>query len=138
MMLRHGMLSSSDQVRARAMLEEHDRKQDVFNMSDDDKREKDIQKWTEWIDIYSSRLLADQKLASEAVSFEERRKSMNQFNPKVVLRNYIAEDVIAAAENGDFEPTRKLLEVLKNPFDENVDEKFSKIVSLENIDLKVT
>ena len=63
---------------------------------------------------------------------------MNKSNPKVVLRNYIAEDVISAAENGDFEPTRKLLEVLKTPFDENIDEKFTKIVSLENIDLKVT
>ena len=138
MMLRHGMLSSSDQVRARAMLEEHDRKQDVFNMSDGEKRENDIQKWTEWVDIYSSRLFADQKLSSRTVTFDERRKSMNKSNPKVVLRNYIAEEVISAAENGDFEPTRKLLEVLKTPFDENIDEKFTKIVSLENIDLKVT
>ena len=61
MMLRHGMLSPADQARARAMLEEFDRKQDVFNMSDEDKRNHDIEKWTEWINMYSARLIEDQK-----------------------------------------------------------------------------
>ena len=103
MMLRHGMLSPDDQARARTMLEEFDRKQDVFNMSDEDKRNYDIEKWTKWINMYSARLIADQQLTSEPVSFNQRRQSMNKANPKVVLRNYIAEEVISAAENGDFD-----------------------------------
>lgn len=37
----------------------------------------------------------------EAVQ-DERLKVMDSTNPRVVLRNYIAQNAIEAAENGDF------------------------------------
>ena len=37
---------------------------------------------------------------------------MNKVNPKFILRNYIAEEVIAEAENGNFKPVNEVLELL--------------------------
>ena len=44
---------------------------------------------------------------------------MLRVNPKYVLRNHMAESVIRSAQSGDFEPVRKLLRVLQNPYDEH-------------------
>ncbi len=43
---------------------------------------------------------------------------MNHNNPKYLLRNYLAQQVIDAAENGDYHPFEELLSVIKKPYDE--------------------
>jgi uncharacterized protein YdiU (UPF0061 family) len=45
--------------------------------------------------------------------------AMLQVNPKFVLRNYLAHDAILAAEQGDYLPFRRLLNVLNRPFEEH-------------------
>jgi len=40
-------------------------------------------------------------------------------NPKYILRNYLAQEAIEAAQQGDFSTLNKLVEALKNPFTEN-------------------
>lgn len=45
--------------------------------------------------------------------------AMRSVNPRYVLRNYLAEQVIRAAKEGDFEPLRRLLEVLRSPFEDH-------------------
>ncbi|QSX29830.1 YdiU family protein [Shewanella cyperi] len=42
-------------------------------------------------------------------------------NPKYILRNYLAQEAIAAAEQGDNQPLQQLFELLKKPFDEQPD-----------------
>ena len=42
---------------------------------------------------------------------------MLRSNPRFVLRNHLAEQVIQAAQKGDAKPVRQLLEVLQNPYD---------------------
>ena len=61
------------------------------------------------------------RLALEDASDEARRCAMNRVNPKYVLRNYLAQQVIEQAHNGDYSGVRDLLAVLEQPFDEHPD-----------------
>jgi uncharacterized protein YdiU (UPF0061 family) len=52
---------------------------------------------------------------------DERVSIMKAVNPKYVLRNYLAQLAIDAAENEDISMTHQLLDVLRNPYDEQPD-----------------
>ena len=56
--------------------------------------------------------------ARENSSQETRRIRMHAVNPLYVLRNYLAQQAIEAAENGDYAPVRELHAVLSRPFEE--------------------
>lgn len=51
----------------------------------------------------------------------ERQVRMHSVNPKYILRNYLAQQAIEAAEQGDYGPVRELHAVLSRPFDEQPD-----------------
>ncbi|NVK74208.1 MAG: YdiU family protein [Oceanospirillaceae bacterium] len=55
------------------------------------------------------------------LSWSQVSDAMLAVNPKFILRNYLAHDVILAAEQGDYLPFRRLLNVLNHPFDEHVE-----------------
>ena len=48
----------------------------------------------------------------------ERRRAMDQVNPKFILRNYLAQVAIEKAQQKDFSEVAKLLSILEHPFDE--------------------
>jgi len=71
--------------------------------------------WQDWFEAYKTRLKAE-KLTSE-----ERKKKMNQVNPKYVLRNYMAQLAIDKADEGDYSLVEELFLLLKKPYDEQTD-----------------
>lgn len=68
--------------------------------------------WTSWVKSYI------RELSATLVSDEERKVSMNSVNPKYILRNYLCQNAIDAAEQGDFGEVQQLLKVMQRPFDE--------------------
>lgn len=65
-----------------------------------------------WLAKYKERLQAEGQKESE------RQTSMKTHNPKYVLRNYMAQLAIDACEKGDNSVLDELLELLRNPYDE--------------------
>lgn len=65
-----------------------------------------------WLNRYRDRVMSDPD------NDTERAARMNRVNPKYVLRNYLAQLAIDKAENGDYNLVNELLEVLRNPYDE--------------------
>ena len=58
------------------------------------------------------------RVKQEGTSDEARRKRMNAANPKYVLRNYLAQLAIDKSDEGDHAKVCELLDVLRNPYDE--------------------
>lgn len=58
-----------------------------------------------------------QRLTLETRSDKERLAAMRQVNPKYILRNYLAENAITKAEDGDYSEVQKLHQILRRPFD---------------------
>jgi serine/tyrosine/threonine adenylyltransferase len=58
------------------------------------------------------------RCAREGSEQAERQARMHAVNPRYILRNYLAQQAIEAAEAGDYSPVRELHAVLARPFDE--------------------
>ncbi len=65
-----------------------------------------------WLRRWIARVQAD------GTPDELRRARMHATNPKYVLRNYLAQQAIDAAEQGDFASLHTLMAVLQRPYDE--------------------
>lgn len=58
------------------------------------------------------------RVEQEGGTQQERQARMHAVNPLYVLRNYLAQNAITAAEQGDYGPVRELHAVLARPFEE--------------------
>lgn len=70
------------------------------------------EQWLQWLDAYIARLQTDELPA------EERRNRMNAVNPRFVLRNYLAQQAIDLAAEGDNRMIKELLDASRHPYDE--------------------
>lgn len=70
------------------------------------------EEWKGWFLRYRDRL------KKETRNDQERKKTMNSVNPKYVLRNYMAQLAIDAADNGDYSVIEELFNLLKLPYAE--------------------
>ncbi|MBU1621240.1 MAG: YdiU family protein [Gammaproteobacteria bacterium] len=70
----------------------------------------DVAAFDQWAELYRARL------ALEPASAIERKSQMNSINPLYILRNYLAQQVISAAEQGDTAPLHELMQLLQNPY----------------------
>jgi uncharacterized protein YdiU (UPF0061 family) len=67
---------------------------------------------SKWLTKYKHRLLIEKD------DTQTRLQKMRAVNPKYILRNYLAQQAIKAAESGDNSELETLFKVLKHPFDE--------------------
>lgn len=67
----------------------------------------------EWCDCYDARLRLNTSSA------QTRHEQMLRTNPKYVLKNYILQEAIDKAEQGDFTLVDDLLKIAQNPYDEH-------------------
>lgn len=75
----------------------------------------DRELWRDWLVRYRSRLLLEQS------SDGQRQSAMLAVNPKFILRNYLAQTAIDAAQRGDYTEITTLTMLLGRPFDEHPD-----------------
>ena len=73
------------------------------------------EQWKHWFLAYEKRLL------KEKFTDAERAERMSRVNPKYVLRNYMAQLAIDAADEGDYSIIDELFTLLKKPYDEQVE-----------------
>lgn len=66
-----------------------------------------------WLDKY------DERLSQEERKTSDRLQAMQKTNPKYVLKNYILQDAIDLAQEGDFSGVENLMILAKAPFDEH-------------------
>ena len=78
----------------------------------EDLRQRHSADLTRWLVRYAARLRHDPQ------SPEQRGARMRAVNPRYVLRNYLAQQAIDRAEQGDMQMVHDLLEALRRPFDE--------------------
>ncbi|CAL9060912.1 unnamed protein product [Musa banksii] len=68
--------------------------------------------WTSWVKTYL------EELVSNGILDEGRKAAMDSVNPKYVLRNYLCQSAIDAAEQGDYSEVRRLLKLVEDPYNE--------------------
>ncbi len=67
----------------------------------------------DWLDSY------DERLNENSPTVEERHQKMLQINPKFVLKNYMLQEAIDAADQGDFTLVDALFNIAHNPYEEH-------------------
>ncbi len=86
-----------------------------------------------WAKEYRLRLISEKSVGVK------RRERMLQINPKFILRNHIAQNVIEAAQKGNYAEIDALLKVLQSPFEEHAGmERFNTLPPPENMRVAVS
>jgi len=79
---------------------------------DEDRRRSAEPALRDWLERYAARLRED------PLPPAERGSRMRLANPKYVLRNYLAQEAIDRAEQGDYARVHELLDVMRHPYEE--------------------
>lgn len=92
--------------------------QNVGKIKPEEKRSNDRELWTKWLTVYRSRVLEEfkGKEEDEKDKLTKRSELMRTHNPRIVLRNHLAQEAIECAETGDYSKVNELLKVLENPY----------------------
>ncbi|XP_062300189.1 selenoprotein O2 [Scomber scombrus] len=90
---------------------------ELLETDQDELKEKQRDDWIRWASRYRRRLTRECDGTSDlSLIIKERLNVMNSTNPRFVLRNYIAQNAIKAAEKGDFSEVNRVLKILEKPY----------------------
>lgn len=82
-----------------------------------EKRKEDEEVWRGWVEkVYLPRVAKEKKEGGGWKDEKERVQAMHKANPSFVLRNWIAQDAIEAAEKQDYSRVRLVLDLLQDPY----------------------
>jgi uncharacterized protein YdiU (UPF0061 family) len=86
-----------------------------------------------WLDKY------DVRLEKEPTSAKERNTTMKKTNPKYILKNYMLQEAIEKAKEGDFSGVEALMTLAQAPFDEHPEfERYAGETPVEHRSLKLS
>ena len=91
--------------------------EEIKDMSEEEKRNQDACEWTAFLETYIERIYRDNLGKNTKDMDESRRKRMKEINPSFILRNWILQEAISAAEKLDFSVVRNLLRKVQTPFE---------------------
>jgi len=104
----------------RSELEKREKLQEIQHLTAETKAKRDKELWEVWIQSYEKALQKSfEKEAGRNTSQlaqNERVKIMTAANPRFILRNWVAQNAISRAEEGDFNEVKNVLNLLENPF----------------------
>jgi len=110
----------------KAELDRKEKFQQVENLAEEEKRERDMETWTIWLEKYENALKTDYVKTQASgskdtiVTLNSRRCTvMNSANPTFILRNWVAQNAIAKAEGDDYTEVKNVLRLLENPYSNN-------------------
>jgi serine/tyrosine/threonine adenylyltransferase len=83
--------------------------------SPDELKSQHAESFIDWVRKYQVRV------QQQSLINESRIEMMNSNNPKYILRNYLVQVAIEKAEKGDYSEIETLLELCRNPYDEQND-----------------
>jgi len=109
--------------------EEHEKFKDLTN---EQKIATDTAKWRQWIASYRARVqqMVGAGGGDIAALNKERAQVMKSNNPKYVLRNYLAQNAIMKAEEGDYSEVDALLKRLHDPYALSEDDDVEEVVQV--------
>ncbi|XP_029646876.1 protein adenylyltransferase SelO, mitochondrial isoform X1 [Octopus sinensis] len=94
----------------------------LADRSQEEKEQSDKTEWKAWLEQYLQLLQTEASEEDDLEGFCKKRVHlMNSVNPRFVLRNYIAENAIKAAEGGDFFEVRRVYSLLQNPYTDSTE-----------------
>ncbi|KAG7259322.1 hypothetical protein CRUP_006591 [Coryphaenoides rupestris] len=107
----------SDPKTINRQLEKLSKTKELAETNREELRAKQAEEWDSWVVSYRKRLARELEGQSNVQEvLDDRVRVMNSNNPRLVLRNYIAQNAIEAAEKGDFSEVQRVLKVLEDPF----------------------
>ncbi|XP_041372040.1 protein adenylyltransferase SelO, mitochondrial-like [Gigantopelta aegis] len=102
-------------------LQRLEKQEELKDLTEAKKSENDRQIWVAWLEKYKERLKKEEDAATDvAKASTERVDCMNGANPRFILRNYIAQNAISAAEKGDYSEVERVLRLLEAPYSDIV------------------
>ena len=72
-------------------------------------------------------------------TFESRFEVMKNINPKFIIKNYMLQEAIEKAHEGDYSGVDDLLKIAQNPFDEHKNfEKYAQPTPMKYANIKLS